>query len=226
MSLARRLASLLLRHAGWVLQPARAGWADSMSLETQHIADDREALFWAAGCILAAYHARARTELFFLPTLMRLFLAGGCLLLGYSRLFWVWSWARCYGAQLMGEKPGIICQLQLTAIAPEHYLSWSAIGCLYVLAAFRMLLNRSHTFWIFVAATVLDLAATAYVQTIQGPNTRLLDIGIFPGMSRMEAYGPWYGPYIHILVVPFYFAVIIWLMDRYRTLRRSDRTVT
>jgi hypothetical protein len=52
----RRLAATLARHAAWVLPGAP--WADAMRRELDYIENDRAALGWALGCILASYRAR------------------------------------------------------------------------------------------------------------------------------------------------------------------------
>jgi hypothetical protein len=52
----RRLAATLARHAAWVLPSAT--WAQAMQHEFHYIADDKAALRWAFGCMLASYKAR------------------------------------------------------------------------------------------------------------------------------------------------------------------------
>ncbi len=54
----RRLAVTLARHAAWMLPGARSPWAEAMRRELDYIADDRAALRWALGCLLASYRAR------------------------------------------------------------------------------------------------------------------------------------------------------------------------
>jgi hypothetical protein len=59
----RRWAVTLARHAAQVLPGARpnrtAGvWAEAMRRELDYIADDRAALRWALGCVVASYKAR------------------------------------------------------------------------------------------------------------------------------------------------------------------------
>jgi hypothetical protein len=52
----RRLAVTLARHAARVLPGAT--WAQAMRHELDYIADDKAALRWAFGCMLASYKAR------------------------------------------------------------------------------------------------------------------------------------------------------------------------
>src|SRR5215475_2080245 len=54
----RRLADTLARHAARVLPSAPSSWAQAMRHELDYIADDRAALRWAFGCMLASYQAR------------------------------------------------------------------------------------------------------------------------------------------------------------------------
>jgi hypothetical protein len=53
----RRIAVKLARHAASVL-PAASPWAQAMRRELDYIENDRAALAWALGCVLASYKAR------------------------------------------------------------------------------------------------------------------------------------------------------------------------
>src|SRR5215470_6670186 len=54
----RRLADTLARHAARVLPSAPSSWAQAMRHELDYITDDKAALRWAFGCLLASYKAR------------------------------------------------------------------------------------------------------------------------------------------------------------------------
>jgi len=54
----RRWAVTLARHAARVLSSAPSSWAQAMRHELDYIADDKAALRWAFGCMLASYKAR------------------------------------------------------------------------------------------------------------------------------------------------------------------------
>src|SRR5712691_9242136 len=54
----RRMARKVSGHASWVLPGARSLWADAMRRELDYIEDDRAALRWAIGCVMASYAAR------------------------------------------------------------------------------------------------------------------------------------------------------------------------
>src|SRR3981081_2836262 len=53
----RRMAVKMARHASWVL-PGPSPWAEAMRRELDYIEDDRAALRWAIGCVMASYLAR------------------------------------------------------------------------------------------------------------------------------------------------------------------------
>jgi hypothetical protein len=54
----RRIALTLARHASGVLPRARSSWAEAMRRELDYIEDDRAALHWAIGCVVASYAAQ------------------------------------------------------------------------------------------------------------------------------------------------------------------------
>jgi hypothetical protein len=54
----RRWAAKLAQHASFVLPGAQSSWAEAMRRELDYIEDDRTALHWAVGCVLASYKAR------------------------------------------------------------------------------------------------------------------------------------------------------------------------
>src|SRR6266852_4693815 len=54
----RRMALKVAQHASWVLPGVRSPWADAMRRELDYIEDDRAALRWAVGCVMASYTAR------------------------------------------------------------------------------------------------------------------------------------------------------------------------
>ena len=55
----RRIAMALMAHATSTLPPARSVWAEAMSRELDHIANDVEAVTWAGGCVVASYVERS-----------------------------------------------------------------------------------------------------------------------------------------------------------------------
>jgi hypothetical protein len=59
----RRRAVELAQHASWVLPGAQSSWAEAMRRELDYIEDDRAALRWAVGCVLASYKTRLAAPL-------------------------------------------------------------------------------------------------------------------------------------------------------------------
>jgi len=54
----RRFSVTLARHAARMLPGAASPWSEAMRRELDYIADDRAAVRWALGCVLASYRAR------------------------------------------------------------------------------------------------------------------------------------------------------------------------
>ena len=59
----RQWAVKLAQHASWVLPGAQSPWAEAMRRELDYIEDDRAALRWALGCVLASYLASYKARL-------------------------------------------------------------------------------------------------------------------------------------------------------------------
>ena len=76
MGLLRRLSGWCVHAAGRLLPPAGAEWAQAMEAEVAAIADDREALRWAVGCLLTSHAVQLRRQLHrpsaYLPLIMSL----------------------------------------------------------------------------------------------------------------------------------------------------------
>jgi hypothetical protein len=79
---ARLLAVTLAQHAARTLPGACSPWAAAMRRETDHIADDVEAVRWAIGCVLGSYRARLlRRRTVNARTAWRQIVASGALML-------------------------------------------------------------------------------------------------------------------------------------------------
>jgi hypothetical protein len=153
MSGTRHLASLLLRHARWMLPESRAAWADAMERETQHIQDDREVLSWAFGCVLAAYADRFRLEDFLLPWTARLLLAGWCLQFPFFHV------TRLYrDMTLAGSAPGLEGYEPLAL-----QILGSIAACLYLLAGLRLACNRKSALMPYGVACVISFATFGHM---------------------------------------------------------------
>lgn len=63
VSLRRRLALALMRRVDHVLPTSRLEWAKAMQTEVDHLQDDRAALAWAVGCVIAGSRERINSML-------------------------------------------------------------------------------------------------------------------------------------------------------------------
>lgn len=63
VTLRRRLALALVRRVDRLLPTSRLAWAKSMQAELDHLQDDRVALAWAIGCIVAGSRERINSML-------------------------------------------------------------------------------------------------------------------------------------------------------------------
>lgn len=57
-SMMRRIATKLAAHAAKILPDHRSEWAQAITNEIEHLPDDRAALRWSLGCLLAGYKER------------------------------------------------------------------------------------------------------------------------------------------------------------------------
>ena len=90
LSLTRRLADGLVRHAGRMLPACRREkqeWAEAMRQETDSISDDRQALGWALGCVFASYAERIEAMNFVDTALVRGVLVFFIVLEAWSNFF-------------------------------------------------------------------------------------------------------------------------------------------
>jgi hypothetical protein len=80
----RRIAAMLAGHASRVLPRSRSApspWAEAMRRELDYIEDERSALLWAIGCVMASYRAQLVVVIRLCGRILsRPILAGGMLL--------------------------------------------------------------------------------------------------------------------------------------------------
>lgn len=63
LSRLKRLSLILLEHAASTLPPDSSAWSIAMLREADYIESDREVLFWATGCLAAAYRRKLSATL-------------------------------------------------------------------------------------------------------------------------------------------------------------------
>ena len=171
----RRIALALMSHAAQVLPSARSKWAEAMQHEIHHIENDREALTWATGCVLAGYVERSRVMSFMNRGLARgaLVLSIGCEAL--SMLFATALTVACRlhyvgGAVFLGRfTPGDDYRrfIPLMDATPWwiHAL-WVTAGILLFACAVQLLRKRRAAFLLFAAAWVLGAAGNLIPQSL------------------------------------------------------------
>jgi hypothetical protein len=125
----RRLAVKLARHAALALPGAPSPWAEAMRRELDYIEDDRAALVWAFGCILASYKTRlaarpgSRTW-----EVLRQAAASGAVMLVIGLVFLENAGGQTEPPQPVGDKAA--CDARNTAVetgrTPPFGVSWLA----------------------------------------------------------------------------------------------------
>jgi len=158
------LAGRLLAHAQSVMPPGRAAWAHAMRNELGQFKSGREALRWAAGCVVAGYYERFRVMKIGTSTVSRAILVLEMLLcfapLTWLCVFVVANLHRMQGDGLLGE--GLLD------------LSLAALGPIGLIVAFRTIfldrpsLNRFAALALCVIATWTLLAYSLHVLAAAG----------------------------------------------------------
>jgi len=202
VSVARDLASMLVRHAARAM-PDRE-WAEAMTLEIRHIESDREAVSWAAGCVIAAYTAWARSEPFLIPWAARLVLAGWSL--SMPLLF-------IYRASLFSLCPFFANPECQAASNPLPFALLSIGNCVFLLAGLVLIRNRRTAFQPYAAGFLIVMAshATMFIVRQSGVFQRLH--GFYQSGSFQAAALP--GEVLTVLLLPLMLGLAIWLVDRY-----------
>jgi hypothetical protein len=212
MSFARRICCFLIRHAGRVVPEGRSDWATAMAHETHHIDNDREALSWAFGCVIAAYAANLRSEEC-LPWAVRLILAGWCLIAPLAFF---------YHASLFALCPAVSGPECMASINSWSFALHATANGLYLLAAWRLLANRRGVFVPYAAGFLLLMADELRIELASDRGAvfftlrrvydfTMSDLGNFRmpgGHANVEII-------LTVLILPLMLGLAIWLMDRY-----------
>jgi hypothetical protein len=212
----RRIALALMEHAAHVLPSARSKWAEAMRHEIHHIENNREALTWAGGCVLASYVERSRVM-----SVMN------------------WGWARAALVLSIGcEALSMLFATALTVASRLHYLGgaaflgtftpgddyrrfiplmdatpwwihalWVTAAVLFLACAVQLLRKRRAAFFLFAAAWVLGAVGNLISQSI--PAYR--EAFSFPAPLFLRDY---FIPAVTALV-PVLIAFALWAHSRY-----------
>jgi hypothetical protein len=157
----RRWAQVVMGQATRIMRPSQSEWADAMGHELSHIENDREALTWAIGCLVASCVEKTRLMNLFHLAYVRWVIA---LLMGVQALDLLFATVLTLAYRLRyldlanflgGFTPGDSYRrfIPLMEATPwwVHAL-WVAGSALCVLAAWKLLRNRPAAFLLFAAA--------------------------------------------------------------------------
>lgn len=165
-----RLAFTLCRAAGHMLPAARKPWADAMTAELVHAEDDRAALAYAGGCLLAALRERLRD-------FDTRFAAGLWSIAVITGLFAVFQFAcAAHGIRaLLGARDGMREALLHQGASPALMASYEAarpivigcfiiLGCTHLAAAWFLSRTQLHRFLITWSAALLVAGVAVTIQ--------------------------------------------------------------
>ena len=211
----RRLAHFLLGRAVKVMPAALSDWAGAMQNELTYVADDREALRWASGCVWFAHWAHLRQlRLLDVPAVRTtgVLLAAFC---GFQMIFaTVMTLAYRLNAMritdLLGRlTPGgdfrRIVPLMETLPAWLHALSVSAGAC-YVIAAFCIIGRRRFAHVPLLLAVTLTLG----IRVIERPLIDAVGTVVVAKPSVLAAV-------LIPIVLPFLLAMVAWSESRQKS---------
>ena len=144
----RRLAVRLMEHAAAVMPAEWREWAEAMAAEFDVLPTDREALAWAAGCVLASYRERIKSMGVFLKLSLRAVAEGmvvAAFILGWMLLSPWWG-GDTYGGGLLVVllmfSGGIFATLWILELVIARF--WMAPG-----KPFQKTLLRAAVLWLW-----------------------------------------------------------------------------
>ena len=159
MSIEKRLALRLVRHAAWVLPGPLASWGAAMRHEIEYIEPNFDALKWAIGCVSTSYLRRIASINVVKITLVRWLLA-----------VFIASWAidDFFAAQFVYLKTAGWLGLRierhdylqfiaaLNAVPTWIIVLAGASGLFYIAAAYWLMRKTIVSTWVLLAGTVLN----------------------------------------------------------------------
>ena len=191
----RIFAKRLVIHAVKVLPTDRSEWAQAMSCEIDHLSDDRNAVGWALGCLLACYIERMtvmKTGDFRISRMvlsLEMLMCFGPISFGFFALFWpagVWLipnfglFLFLFSIQLVGPI-GLILAFRLIVL--EHTsmgtfvmaalcipAAWTFIG----FSIFTLIVSHPGDLWQgFILLAILPALGIAHLIYMQSPKEKL-----------------------------------------------------
>ncbi|HWU56833.1 MAG TPA: hypothetical protein VN175_15080 [Rhizomicrobium sp.] len=170
----RRFAQMLMRHAAYVMPSGGLDWGSAMQNEMQAIEDDRTALRWAIGCVIAGYNERvnatlqtwyARWALACLIALLALREFFAPVLIFTYRMQYL-GLAHFLGLRTAGDDYRRLIPV-MDATPAWLPILWAAAGLMYLVALWRMLHRKDGSIGPFFLAFALDLAGAVTAKSIE-----------------------------------------------------------
>ena len=163
-----------MRHAARIMPAVRADWSAAMESELGLIENDKVALHWALGCVLAGYRERmsdvlqtwhARSALACLIVLLALqeFFAPA-LIFAYRMKYL--GLAHFLGLRTAGDDYRRLIPL-MDATAPWLAVLWVLAGLLYLVALWQMLCRKGASHVTFVLGFVLNAIGGVMARSLE-----------------------------------------------------------
>lgn len=208
----RSLAVRLLRHARHMLPPARAGWADALQHETEHVQGDWQALRWASGCVFAAYRERwgamHLTELgttrflmvsIFAVMALRDFFATALTVAYRTDALGLATWL---GHMTAGDDFRRLIPL-MDGVPMWLHAMWVCGGVLYLTGIADIALRKHRAHALVVTAVAVDLMA----EILSRPIVAAIGVAVAPHRSVVVEAVPY--------LLPLTLALMLWLGNRH-----------
>ena len=208
-SVPRRLAHLLVQHACRVMPRSRRSWADAMAGEVSHVDDDRRALRWAIGCVLAAHRERIR-ELHMMDlmivrvviALLILFKAFGAAFATAMTVAYKMNQlgvTESFGKMTPGDDYRRLIPL-MEAVPAWLHAMWVAAALCYLASIVGLLTRKRFAYVAVVVGLGLEVAGTLLERPIidavgvrANPNPSVLAQFLQFGLPLLLAVAAWYG---------------------------------
>ena len=158
MSIEKRLALRLVRHAAYVLPGPLASWGAAMRHEIEYIEPSFEALKWAVGCVSTSYIRRIASVNVVKITLVRWLLVVFIASWAIDDLFAAqWLYLKTAGwLGLPVEKHDNLQYMSALNVPPWIIVLDGAAGLLYIAAAYCLMRKQISSTWVLLAGTVLS----------------------------------------------------------------------
>jgi hypothetical protein len=161
MSIEKRLALKLVRHAAFVLPRPLSSWGAAMRHEIEYIQPNRDALKWAAGCVSSSYGRRIASlnvvQMVILRWMLALFIASWAIGDFFAARFLYLKTVGWLGLRIGSASVSFISAV---SELPSWLIMVDGIGgVLYVVAAYCLTQKKVSSVWVLIVATVVNSTA-------------------------------------------------------------------